>query len=139
MRPGPELALYGTQASRRTYARLGELASGLLAAGHSVVVDAALLRQSEREALRELAQRQGVPFLLLECAAAPEHMEQRLLARTAAGTDASDAGIEVMRRQRSFAEPVPSSWAAQHRVLLNDGSLADLRSALAGLLADWGR
>ena len=138
-RPGPELDLYGTQASRCTYARLGELASSLLAAGHSVVVDAALLRQSEREALRELAQRRSAQCLLLECVAAPEHMEQRLLARTAAGTDASDAGVEVMRRQRSFAEPVPSSWAAQHRVLLNDGSLADLRSALAGLLADWGR
>ena len=43
-----------------------------------------------------------------------------------ANTDASDAGVEVLRRQRELAEPVPADWAAAHRVLVNDGSLADL-------------
>ena len=137
-RSGPP-DLYGPEATRRTYARLGELAAGLLAAGHSVVVDAALLRQRERAALRELAQGLGLPCLLLECVAAPERMEQRLAQRAAADTDASDAGVEVLRLQRTLAEPVPASWAAQHRRLVNDGSLADLRSAVASLLADWTR
>lgn len=137
-RGGQALQLYGQQATRRTYARLGELAEGLLAAGHSVVVDAALLRQAEREALRELALRSGRPFLLLECVATPARMEQRLAERAAADSDASDAGVEVLRRQRGSAEPVPATWAAQHRVLVNDGSLADLRTALSGLLAGWG-
>jgi aminoglycoside phosphotransferase family enzyme/predicted kinase len=135
----PDRNLYGPEATRLTYARLGELAAGLLAAGHSVVVDAALLRQRERAALRELAQALGLPCLLLECVAAPERMEQRLAQRAAANTDASDAGVEVLRLQRTLAEPVPASWAAQHRRLVNDGSLAELRSALASLLADWMR
>ena len=66
-------------------------------------------------------------------------MERRLLARTAAGTDASDAGIAVLQRQRETVEAVPAGWAAEHRVLCNDGSLEQLRGAAAALLADWTR
>lgn len=136
-RPTPGQDLYGTEATRATYARLAELADGLLAAGHSVVVDAALLRQSERAALRQLAQRRHVPCLLVECRADPALMERRLLARTAAGTDASDAGIAVLQRQRESVEPVPADWTAEHRVLVNDAGLEQLRRAAAALLADW--
>jgi uncharacterized protein len=136
-RSGPAQALYSAEATRRTYERLGELAENLLTAGHSVVVDAALLRQGERAALRDLARRLGAPFLLLECVAAPDRMEQRLQQRAAAGTDASDAGVEVLRRQRELAEPVPADWAAEHRLLVNDGSLEALRTAAAALLAGW--
>ena len=136
-RPTPGQDLYRTEATRATYARLTGLADGLLVAGHSVVVDAALLRQSERAALRQLAQRRHVPWLLVECRAEPALMERRLLERAAAGTDASDAGIEVLRRQRESVEAVPADWAFEHRVLCNDGSLEQLRGAVAALLADW--
>ncbi|PRD67064.1 AAA family ATPase [Malikia granosa] len=136
-RPAPGQDLYGAEATRATYARLLELADGLLAAGHSVVVDATLLHQSERAALRQLAQRRQVPCLLVECRADPALTERRLLERAAAGSDASDAGIEVLRRQREAVEAVPADWAAGHRVLFNDGSLEQLRTAAAALLADW--
>lgn len=136
-RPTPGQDLYGTAATLATYARLAGLADGLLAAGHSVVVDAALLRQSERAALRQLAQRRHAPCLLVECRADPALMERRLLARTAAGTDASDAGIAVLQRQRESVEPVPADWTAEHRVLVNDAGLEQLRRAAAALLADW--
>ena len=136
-RPLAAQDLYGAAATRATYARLLELADGLLAAGHSVVVDATLLHQSERAALRQLAQRRHAPWLLVECRADPALMERRLLERAAAGSDASDAGVEVLRRQRGSAEAVPADWAAWHRVLLNEGSLERLRTAAAALLADW--
>lgn len=138
-RSTPRLDLYGAAATLATYARLVELADGLLAAGHSVVIDAALLRQSERAALRQLAQRRQLPCLLVECRADPALMERRLLQRTAAGTDASDAGIEVLRHQRETVEAVPADWADEHRVLCNDGSLEQLRGAAVALLADWTR
>jgi aminoglycoside phosphotransferase family enzyme/predicted kinase len=136
-RPAPGLDLYGAEATRATYARLAALADGLLAAGHSVVVDAALPRQAERAALRQLAQRRDLPWLLVECRADPALMERRLLARAAAGTDASDAGVEVLRHQLGSVEAVPADWVAGHRVLVNDGSLEQLRSAAATLLAEW--
>ncbi|MDD2729767.1 AAA family ATPase [Malikia sp.] len=135
-RPAPGRALYGAEATRLTYARLSALAEGLLVAGHSVVVDAALLRQAERAALRALARRLGTPFLLVECVASQQRMEQRLVARAAAGTDASDAGIEVQHRQREWAEPVPADWVPEHRLVANDGSLADLQAAVVALLAE---
>ena len=136
-RPAPGQDLYGAEATRATYARLLELADGLLAAGHSVVIDAALLRQAERAMLRQLAQRRHAPWLLVECRADPALMERRLLERAAAGSDASDAGVEVLRRQREAVEAVPADWAAGHRVLFNDGSLEQLQAAAAALLADW--
>ena len=136
-RPAPGLDLYGAEATRRTYARLGELAEGLLAAGHSVVVDAALLRQAEREALRALARRLEAPFLLLECVADVGLMTRRLQARSAAGSDASDAGVAVMQRQREFAEALPTAWAGERRVIHNEAGLDELRAALDAALAGW--
>ena len=136
-RPAPGLDLYGAEATRRTYARLGELAEGLLVAGHSVVVDAALLRQAEREALRVLARRLEVPFLLLECVADVRLMAQRLQVRSAAGNDASDAGVEVMQHQREFAEALPVDWAGECRVIRNEAGLEELRAALDAALAGW--
>jgi aminoglycoside phosphotransferase family enzyme/predicted kinase len=136
-RPAPGRDLYGAEATRRTYARLNELAQGLLLAGHSVVVDAALLRQAEREALHALARRRQVPFLLLECVADPGLMAQRLQARSAAGSDASDAGVEVMQRQREFAEALPAHWANAHHVIRNEAGLDELHAALDTALAGW--
>lgn len=136
-RPAPGQDLYGAEATRATYARLLELAEGLLVAGHSVVIDAALLRHAERVALLQLARRRQRPCLLVECRADLALMERRLLERAAAGTDASDAGVEVLRRQRESVEPVPADWAGGHRVLFNEGSLEQLREAAAALLADW--
>ena len=136
-RPAPGLDLYGAEATRRTYARLGGLAERLLAAGYSVVVDAALLHQAERAALRDLAWRRQVPFLLLECVADPGLMAQRLQARSTAGSDASDAGVAVMQRQREFAEAVPIAWASAHCVIRNEAGLDELRAALDAALAGW--
>ncbi|HEU0219789.1 MAG TPA: AAA family ATPase, partial [Gallionella sp.] len=47
--------IYSEQATRRTYARLHELARGLLGAGFPVIVDAAFLRYAERKNLCALA------------------------------------------------------------------------------------
>jgi predicted kinase len=130
--------LYGTEMTQRTYGRLNQLAGDLLAAGVSVVVDAAALRQAEREALRATAGRAQAAFDLVDCQAPAAQMRSRIAERAAAGTDPSDATAAVLERQTAFAEPVPPGWAAITHRLVNDADLAALQArvqALAEVLA----
>lgn len=104
-RSGPGQGLYTAEASARTYQRLYELAEGLLAAGHSVLVDATFLKRVHREPFRELAARCGVPFILLECVADPTTLRERVAARQERGDDPTEADVAVMERQLRFVEP----------------------------------
>jgi len=74
-----------------------------LQAGYPVVLDAAFLRRSERDAARELARELKVPFAVLACEAPPEVLRARLLARTG---DASEAGPAVLDQLSTSAEPL---------------------------------
>jgi uncharacterized protein len=61
--------LYTPEMTARTYRRLHEVAAMVLDAGYPVIVDAAMLKQAEREALRELAARLGVRCECIWCEA----------------------------------------------------------------------
>jgi len=91
--------IYGPEATRRTFGRLRELASGLLEAGWPVIVDATFLRAGERRAFADLARELGVPFSILHCHADPELLRQRVKAREAAADDPSEADLAVLERQ----------------------------------------
>lgn len=129
--------LYAMKASLLTYGRLQSLAEVLLRAGFGVLLDAAFLRQDEREVMRQLARRLNVGFAVVECLAPPACLRERLEARQTQGMDASDATAAVVARQMGFAEPVPLSWGRVHWTLLNDGSLDELRQAVNVLLRRW--
>lgn len=136
-RPAPaELAtLYGVEATRRTYARLGELAGGLLQAGLSAVVDAVALRRAERDALRDLAGASGARFAIVECRSPQAVLRERIARRQRDANDASDADARVLDLQLSVAEPLAPLEAAV--VLDTDCAFAALEhrcAALAGAL-----
>jgi len=123
-RGGPDL--YRPAASERTYRHLLALARELLDAGVSVVVDAAFLRQAERETMRDLADAMQIRFEVLVCTAPAERMAERLRHRQAIGHDPSDATPEVLARQWQSVEALPPSWADHCHTLHNDGDLAHL-------------
>jgi hypothetical protein len=129
---GSELAatLYASDATTRTYARLYALGETLLRAGHTVVLDAAFLRQSEREAARALAQACGAGFALVACSAPAAVLRDRLAAREREGADPSDATAAVLDLQLRVAEPIPADWAACTVSVDNSGNLAALDAAL---------
>ena len=103
-RAAPSLGLYSAEATRRTSDRLHELAGAALQAGVSVVVDTASLRRGERNAMRALAARHGARFTLMACSAPLARLADRLERRAAAGSDASDATLEVLDQQQRWAE-----------------------------------
>ena len=95
--------LYSAQATVQTYARLLQLARGLLHAGHVVIVDATFLRADERTAFRRLAQETGATFAIATLAAAQGTLRQRLAARR---DDASEADAAVLDKLSAHAEPL---------------------------------
>jgi predicted kinase len=97
--------IYDPEATRCTYARLAELARSVITAGWPAVVDATFLREAERAAFRDLARELAVPVVIVSCTAPDAELRARILAREEARSDASEAGLEVLARQRDSAEP----------------------------------
>jgi len=96
--------IYAGEASELTYQRLHDLARELLAAGWSVIVDAAFLERSRRDAFRALAAQAGVPFFIVAPQATPAQLRARIRHRLAKGHDASEATLAVLEQQLARIE-----------------------------------
>lgn len=92
----------------------------MLQAGYPVIVDAAFLHRRERDAFRALASELSVPFTILHCHADPQQLRERVLRRSAAGTDPSEASLAVLARQQDSAEPLAPDEQAQVLDLATD-------------------
>jgi aminoglycoside phosphotransferase family enzyme/predicted kinase len=98
--------LYSPAMTERTYRRLAELAQTVVQAGFVAVVDATFLDAARRRDFAELAAWLQVPFLILDCDAPVDVLEQRVTARTAAGVDVSEADVRVLHKQLAQRQPL---------------------------------
>lgn len=111
--------IYTEAASRRTFERLAELTQLLLREGHVVILDATFLRQAHRQAMIRVAEAIGAPWRILSLRASEAVLTQRVRRRADARGDASEATVEVLRRQLKEQEPF-DELEARH-VLAFDG------------------
>ncbi len=109
---GVDEGLYQRQASAATYERLARVAEQIVLAGYPAIVDATFLERAQRQAMRRLAERLGVPFVILEFVAPYELLAQRVGARLAGAADASEATLEVLARQRDRDEALDADERA---------------------------
>lgn len=118
--------LYSGAANSRTYARLEKLVETVVNAGFPVVVDAAFLQPELRAQFRQLAERLAVPFLILVCSAPDDVLEKRVANREVSNTDASDAGLAVLRQQLAIDTGIELEPAGQVVIVdtSNDESVA---------------
>lgn len=100
-------AAYTPQAAEAVYARMLDDAGRILRAGFSVILDAAFLRQEQRDAAERLAGAVGAPFVGLWLEAP---LRLRLARLDARRDDPSDADQAVARAQE-HAPTGPISWA----------------------------
>ena len=98
--------LYTAEAGVRTYQRLADLATVILDAGRSVIVDGAFLQRGQRDRLRAVAVRRGTPFVIIDAKAPEALMRERISRREREGVDASEAGLAVLDRQIATEEPL---------------------------------
>jgi len=101
----PEEA-YRPEMAERVYETLAEMAGAALAGGHTVIADAVFSKPEERDAIAAVARAAGVPFDGLWLKAPAEVLEARVAARRG---DASDATVEVLRRQLDY-DLGPIEW-----------------------------
>ena len=100
--------VYSTETTRKTYLQLQTLARTVVSSGFPVVVDAAFLRQSDRQAFASLASELGVPFFIAACHAPVAVMQERVSKRQQIGQDASDADVAILQQQLATLEPLTS-------------------------------
>ena len=98
--------IYSGAATQRTYARLLDVARIAVAAGWPTIVDAAFLRREERARFAALAAELGVPFAIVDCHAAMPLLRERVSARQASRSDASEADVAVLERLVDVDEPL---------------------------------
>jgi predicted kinase len=123
---------YSQDASEATYQRLVDAAATGLAAGFSMIVDAASLQRRQRERFRAIAAAQGVRFVIVSCAAPEAELRRRLHERGARGGDASEADGAVLDEQLRRAEALDATERADAVSVDPDTSGDALMSKLSG-------
>lgn len=121
-RPGQGVAsgMYSAESSDRVYQHLQGLAQTIISAGYPAIIDAAFLKQAQRQAFQDLAKKLGVPFAILDFHCDPRQLQERIRARQRGNQDASDAGLAVLEHQQAIQEPLTN--ADQERAILIETS-----------------
>ena len=126
-------SLYAPAMTQATYARLLDLANTMLKAGYSTVVDATFLRVAQRQPFIQLAHDRQFSFVILDVWAPEEVLAERIKWRARQGTDASDATIAVMERQRAQEDPLNEAEQA-YTIHINSTNSKSIQSARRDLI-----
>ena len=118
--------IYNAEATLRTYGRLHDLARSLLADGFPVIVDAAFLRNAEREQFCELAREMAVPFVIVSVRVGESILRQRIMQRLDRARDASEADLAVLKALQVAHEPLQAPELARSVEFVNDGDIAKI-------------
>ncbi|MCU0734850.1 MAG: AAA family ATPase [Methylotetracoccus sp.] len=122
---------YSAEATRKTYGHLRDLASLLIKAGLSVIVDATFLFRWQRQQQRALAAENDADFFIVDIHAPLHVLEERIQHRRLLDTDPSEATRAVLNEQRSCLEPL--SDQERRHTLHVDGQRPDLPKLVADI------
>lgn len=106
---GREGDRYAPEAVGAVYAEMLERATGLLALGRSVVLDATWLEPRRRAEAETVAADAHAELVEISCTAPRAELAARVEARDRAGTDPSEATVEVLDAQLAGLAPWPDS------------------------------
>lgn len=123
---GIDSGLYTKEAGERTYARLAQLAQAVIGAGFPLIVDAAFLKQTERDAFRALAAELDTQFAILDFRAAPATLRERIVDRERKENDVSEATLAVLERQLATQEPLVEAEKSYVFAINTEGQQTDV-------------
>jgi aminoglycoside phosphotransferase family enzyme/predicted kinase len=99
----PNRGIYSTDATARTYHRLGQIASTVIAANFCVIVDATFLQEADRRQLLELESDAPCSRVIVVCEAPEAILRERIMARE---NDPSEADLQILERQIKSQQPI---------------------------------
>ena len=103
---GLDTGLYAPAATHATYRRALALAQEATDAGYVAIVDGAFLKRWQRRLFQELAAKNGVSLVILDCTARESVLRERIARRHSEGNDASDADLAVLDHQLRTRDPL---------------------------------
>jgi uncharacterized protein len=124
--------------TERVYAEVLRRAEVVLASGRPVVIDASFRSRAMRDAARELAVRNGVPFRFVECRAGREVCRARLVEREAR-RGVSDGRLSIFDEFCARFESVLELPSDEHIVLDTARPLVESCGLLREMLDTWPR
>lgn len=113
--------LYSPRMSGLTYRELVRQGEDELAAGRSVVLDAAFLKRDHRKRARTVALQRGIPFVVIECRVDSKKAGARLRRRYESGKSESDAGPELLAYHLAERQAVSPGECDGHVVVDTSG------------------
>lgn len=99
-------AMYSEETTHLIYQQLIQTAEMLLKANQSVIIDAACLKQWQRQGFHDLADRLQIPFKIVVFEVPEAVLIERIAQRKQAGDHTSDATKEVVVAQLAQFEPL---------------------------------
>lgn len=121
----PSEGAYSSSTTRQTYARLEAIATVVVKAGFSCIVDATFNQQVTRADFIRPGQALGVPIVVIYCYASIGQLEHRIRERASHGADPSEATVDVLRQQlENFERPDTSE---QYTLISIDTECSDWR------------
>jgi aminoglycoside phosphotransferase family enzyme/predicted kinase len=114
--------IYDVAGSRETYARLLDLAGQVLAAGFTVIVDAAFLQAGQLQPFQSLAAKRGIACTIIEVSAPEAVLRERIVNRA---RGASDADLTVLEHQLKAWQPLTPDESV-HALRVDTSAALDL-------------
>ena len=105
-RSGVAQGIYTEAANKELYGHMHELSATVLGAKHDVILDAAYLRFSEREHVREIAADCNAGLVFVQTLAPVNILRDRMHKRAGSSKEASEANLAVLEHQLENAEPL---------------------------------
>lgn len=115
--------IYSKDAGIAVYERLNDTARRLLSSGHSVILDAAFLKQAERAAAKKVASACHSPVVIVDVTAPESVLRNRLVERAASRGDVSEADEKILDYQLRTAEQL---GAAEEDIVIDCDNSTDV-------------
>jgi aminoglycoside phosphotransferase family enzyme/predicted kinase len=119
--------IYSVEATRQTYEQLNDLARGIIAAGFTIIIDAAFVLKTERDSFHALANEMSVPFVIASVQADADLLEERLMLRSNQQNDASEADVAVLKKLQVIKEPLSDEELGYSVTFNNNGEITALQ------------
>jgi len=112
--------IYNKDASEQTYQHLARLAENLLDNGFKVIIDAACLKDWQRQLFKQTASKFNLPGFLIHCQAPESELLRRIEKRFEQGKDASEANRDVLLNQIENQEPLSKNELESRNTIICD-------------------